>query len=121
MTPDEPAPAGSGGKGNLFADLPATLTAERFDELLRGAGFRLERILSKGQRSPAGFWYDQPQAEWVLLLRGGAGLRLEGEPQVLELAPGDYLIIPAHCRHRVEWTATGEETVWLAIHYNAAP
>jgi cupin 2 domain-containing protein len=105
----------------LFAAIPPELPEERCDELLRGGAFRVERILSRGHSSPAGFWYDQPQAEWVVLLQGRAGLRFEGEERVIALAAGDHLDIPAHRRHRVEWTAVDEETVWLAIHYDAGP
>lgn len=78
---------------------------------------RIERILSRGHRSPEGFWYNQEQNEWVLLLKGRAGLSFEGQSGAVELAPGDYLNIPAHVRHRVAWTAEDEETIWLAVHY----
>ncbi len=101
---------------NIFADLPATLPDERFDQLLGGNDFRLERIVSTGQSTPAGQWYDQDHAEWVLVLRGSAQLQLEGEEAAVALGPGDYVLIPAHCRHRVEWTDACEPTVWLALH-----
>jgi len=78
---------------------------------------RIERILSRGHRSPEGFWYNQEQNEWVLLLKGRTGLSFEGQSGAVELAPGDYLNIPAHARHRVAWTAEDEETIWLAVHY----
>ena len=102
---------------NLFADLPADLAEERFEALLERTGLRIERIVSKGHASPPGFWYDQAQSEWVLLLQGSAGLRLDGHPEVLVLRPGDCLNIPAHLRHRVEWTDATVETIWLAVHY----
>ncbi|UBM23469.1 cupin [Pseudomonas sp. p1(2021b)] len=107
--------------GNLFCDLPplAAHSAERFDDLLRRPGLRIERIVSTGQASPPGFWYDQPEGEWVLLLSGSAGLRLADEAQVRTLHPGDHLDIPPHCRHRVEWTEAGAATVWLAVFYDA--
>ena len=96
--------------------------AEVFEELFSGAGpFRVERIVSRGQSSPEGFWYDQDEHEWVLLLKGAARLRLEGREEPVELGPGDTLVLPARCRHRVEWTAENEETVWLAIHFSAEP
>ncbi|MCG8543778.1 MAG: cupin domain-containing protein, partial [Alphaproteobacteria bacterium] len=76
----------------------------------------LERILSTGHATPAGEWYDQPRAEWVVVLRGRAGLRFEDEETVRTLNPGDHLLIPAHARHRVEWTSDTEPTVWLALH-----
>lgn len=102
--------------GNLFADLPSKLTEERFEALLEQRGLTLERIVSTGQATPPGEWYDQPRDEWVVLLKGAAGLLFEGEPAERKLKPGDYLFIPAHARHRVEWTSPSETTVWLALH-----
>jgi len=93
---------------------------EWVDDLLQRPGLRIERIVSSGQCSPPGFWYDQPEGEWIVLLSGGAGLRLEHEAHTRLLAPGDCLDIPAHCRHRVEWTAPGTHTVWLAVFYSSA-
>ncbi|MFV3383445.1 cupin [Pseudomonas sp. NY15354] len=106
---------------NLFIDLPPfdPHAAEQFDALLNRPGIRIERIVSSGQASPPGFWYDQAEGEWVLLLSGSAGLRLEHEPQARLLRPGDHLDIPAHCRHRVEWTEAGIATVWLAVFYGS--
>lgn len=104
-----------GGTRNLFADLPAELPDELIETLVESKSVRIERIVSHGHASPAGFWYDQPQAEWVVLLQGAARLRFED--QLVELRPGDWIHIPAHRRHRVEWTAAGEPTVWLAVHY----
>lgn len=106
--------------GSLYA-LPQVLEEERFDTLEEGAGWRLERIVSHGQASPEGFWYDQPQDEWVVLLRGRAALRFAGEAGLRELGPGDWVAIPAGCRHRVEWTAEAEPTVWLALHTAPGP
>ena len=102
---------------NILADLPTKLPDERFDELLCGGGFRLERIVSTGQATPAGQWYDQDHAEWVLVLRGSAELQFEGEAEAVQLGPGDYVLIPAHCRHRVQWTDPCDPTVWLAVHF----
>jgi cupin 2 domain-containing protein len=104
---------------NLFADLAASREAEQFTDLLAVPGLRLERIVSLGQATPPGEWLDQDRAEWVILLRGAAGLLFEGEASVRDLKPGDYVTIPAHCRHRVEWTTPDEPTVWLALHYAA--
>jgi cupin 2 domain-containing protein len=103
--------------GNLLADLPATLAEEELRTLLTTPDLRVERIVSTGQASPPGFWYDQDWAEWVLVLSGQAALFIEGEaaPRVLE--PGSYVHLPAHCRHRVEWTSTDTPTVWLAVHH----
>lgn len=104
---------------NLFANLPASAQQdEQFAELLKRPGLRIERIVSTGQASPPGFWYDQPEGEWVLLLQGAAGIRFADAPQALALAPGDFLEIVPHRRHRVEWTDPNLATVWLAIHYS---
>lgn len=102
--------------GNLFAKLTPPASEERFEALLETDGVTLERIVSTGQATPPGDWYDQPLAEWVVLLKGAAGLRFEDETEVRELRPGDYVLIPAHARHRVEWTSETEPTVWLALH-----
>lgn len=101
---------------NLFAALPASSPEELFATLLDRPGLRIERIVSYGHASPEGFWYDQPQGEWVALLTGWAKLRFED--RVVELRPGDYLDIPAHTRHRVEATSSDEPAVWLAVHYD---
>ena len=101
---------------NIFDGVDIPSVAERFDALLERPGLRVERIVSHGQMSPPGFWYDQPQDEWVIVLHGAARLELEGEPEC-HLSPGDHVLIPAHCRHRVAWTADGEPTVWLAVHF----
>jgi len=102
---------------NMYADVPGTLPEERFDELIRGGPFRLERIISTGHVTPAGQWYDQEHDEWVVVLRGAARLRFEHEAELVSLRPGDSVLIPAHRRHRVEWTDPREPTVWLALHF----
>lgn len=107
-------------RGNLFASLPAGGTDEVVEALLEGGGFTLERIVSTGQGTPAGQWYDQERSEWVVLLRGSAALRFEGAAAPLVMAPGDWIEIPARCRHRVEWTDPSGPTVWLALHHRPA-
>jgi cupin 2 domain-containing protein len=102
---------------NLFADLPSQLPEELVTRLLDVPRFRVERIVSHGHASPPGVWYDQEENEWVLVVKGAAQLLLEGEKQAVEMKPGDSLNIPAHQRHRVEWTTPDEPTIWLAIHY----
>ena len=104
------------GGGNLFARVPRGSADEDIAVLLTTPNVRIERIVSTGQASPPGFWWDQEWAEWVVLLTGGAGLRFESETELRELKPGDCLHIPAHARHRVEWTHPSEPTVWLAVH-----
>ncbi len=101
--------------GNLFAAIATGGPDERFDLLAQSPGARIERIISTGQASPPGFWYDQPEDEFVLLLSGAARLRLEMDNRILDLKPGDWIDIPARCRHRVEATQADPPTVWLAV------
>ena len=103
---------------NLFKQLPrSTEKNEQFSELLKQPGLRIERIVSTGQASPPDFWYDQPGGEWVLLIQGEAKLRFADEAEARHLQAGDYLDIAARRKHRVDWTPSGEITIWLAIHY----
>ena len=104
--------------GNLFAGLPTEPeAAERIETLLARPGVRIERIVSTGQASPSGFWYEQADAEWVVLLAGEALLRFEDESEARRLRAGDWLLIEAMRRHRVEWTTPATPTVWLAVHH----
>jgi len=103
--------------GNLFADIPDTLPSELLTPLVATPDLRIERIVSRGHASPPGFWYDQPRAEWVIVLAGSAGIAFEGEASPRRLTRGDHLHIPAHTRHRVAWTDANEPTIWLAVHY----
>lgn len=105
---------------NLFADLPPQLPAELVTVLLQAADLRIERIVSHGHASPDGFWYDQDRAEWVIVLAGSGRILFEGEELPVRMGPGDFVNIPAHKRHRVEWTTPDEPTVWLAVHYGEA-
>lgn len=102
--------------GNLLAAAPAALPEELFETLLERPGCRIERIVSRQHATAPGEWYDQERDEWVLLVQGAAGLQIEGRDGLLELGPGDYLLLPAHCRHRVAWTAQDGDTIWLALH-----
>ena len=88
-------------KSNLLDNLPGGLPEEFIETICSGGRFRIERIVSRGHSSPEGFWYDQAEDEWVVLLSGRARLSFEAGESV-ELSPGDYLDIPAHCRHRVD-------------------
>lgn len=101
---------------NIFRDISRRAASEQVEALFARPGLRIERIVSTGQASPPGFWYDQPQDEWVIVLRGGAGLLVEGEAE-RTLGPGDFAFLPARRRHRVVWTAADEPTVWLAVHF----
>lgn len=110
------------GTGNLFDALPGGVAAsEIFDTLLAAPGLRIERIVSTGQASPPGFWYEQDEAEWVLVLQGQAILRFEDEAVPRALGRGDFVCIAARRRHRVEWTSPDVPTVWLAIHHRVPP
>ena len=102
--------------GNLFEDIPAHLPDELTETLLHAAHVRIERVVSQGHASPPEFWYDQDEHELVFVLQGSARLRLETE--LVELAAGDWINIPAHQKHRVEWTAPDQPTIWLAIFYD---
>lgn len=103
---------------NLFSNLPATMSDELMTTLLEAPDLRIERIVSCGQASPEDFWYDQDQHEWVIVLRGAARLQLESE--TFEMMAGDFVNIPAHKRHRVEWTDPEQLTIWLAVFYGPA-
>jgi cupin 2 domain-containing protein len=89
---------------------------ELFETLHEAAGTHVQRIVSWGQASPEGFWYDQEQDEFVLLVSGAARLRFEDETHARSLTAGDYLLIPAHRKHRVDWTDPDQPCVWLAVH-----
>ena len=111
------AGAGKVLSGNLFSALPSELLEEEFSMLLSAPNVRIERIVSRGHASPPGFWYDESEAEWVILLAGSAGLLIEGEEAPRRLDPGDYLHLPAHTRHRVAFTDPQRPTVWLAVYH----
>lgn len=100
---------------SLFADLPEPGGEEEVTVLLERPGLRLERIVSHGQASPPGFWYDQAEGEWVMVLRGRARLRLAVEDEDRALGPGDHIYLAPHLKHRVAWTAPDEPTIWLAL------
>ena len=103
--------------GNLFADIRPAQADEAATTLAERPGAVVERIVSTGQASPEGFWYDQNWTEWVVVLAGEAGLSIEGEAGPRTLRPGDWLELPAGLRHRVDWTASHRPTVWLAVHW----
>jgi cupin 2 domain-containing protein len=100
---------------NLFDDLLARTDGEDFTELLSREDVRIERIVSTGQSTPPDKPHRQGHDEWVLILAGSVGLRIEGEGE-RNLRAGDYVLIEAHRSHWVTWTATDEPTIWLAIH-----
>ncbi len=104
---------------NIFSSLAQTsvngLELKELSEiLLDHPNLTIERIVSNGQHSPQGFWYDQAKDEWVILLTGKA--ELEFEDSVINLQAGDYIFIPAHHKHRVNSTSSNPNCIWLAIH-----
>jgi cupin 2 domain-containing protein len=104
-------------KNNFFQNIPE-ITEELIEQVSGNKKVKIERIVSRGHCSDADLWYDQQQNEWVILLKGEAGLEIKGEKDEIILKPGDYLLIPAHKEHRVAWTSKDEDTVWLAVHYD---
>ena len=108
---------------NLFrlpSSLPGPEDDESVDILSRVNDVRVERIVSTGQASPPGFWYDQDEDEWVARLSGDARLRYE-DGSVLSLNAGDFLVIPAHVRHRIDGTSRESPCIWLAFFRKKAP
>ena len=102
-------------RDNIFSTIPTGLTGELTELIAHNSSIRIERIISKGHKSADGFWYDQNEDEWVTILKGAARLQLENNAEEVALSPGDHMLIPAHTKHRVRWTAPDEETIWLAI------
>lgn len=106
--------------GHFFHDAASGLPDEIVEVMLAGGDVRIERIVSHGQASPPGHWYDQDEDEWVMLLEGAATLRFEDGDNLLQMTPGMHVHIPAHARHRVERTAPGRRSLWLAVFYRGA-
>ncbi len=100
---------------NIFESIPANLEAEVFEDIIKSSSIRVERIISKGQSTPADSWYDQEEHEWVMVIEGRAVLEFENG--LITLNKGDYINIPAHCKHKVHWTDPDHITLWLAIFY----
>jgi cupin 2 domain-containing protein len=103
--------------GNLHDNIPGVLPVEMIETLAAGRNVRIERIVSRGHRSAPGFWYDQEEDEWVLVVKGQARLMFETGSRKVHLREGMYIHIPAHERHRVEWTTEDGDTIWLAVFY----
>jgi len=105
---------------NLFDGIPEVLNNELFQTLAERDNIRIERIVSDGQATADGEWYDQAHDEWVILLSGSAGLLIDSDSTPRSLKPGDHVMIPAGCRHRVAWTDPDKKTVWLAVHFGGS-
>ncbi|MEI6563715.1 MAG: cupin domain-containing protein [bacterium] len=104
-------------KKNLLKNIPRSLPEELIEVLCQSGEMWVERIVSRGHSSPEGFWYDQDDHEFLVLVKGRACLKIEGRTESMVLEPGDWTNIQAHVRHRVEWTTPDEDTVWLAVYY----
>ncbi|MFC1485671.1 cupin domain-containing protein [Candidatus Latescibacterota bacterium] len=102
---------------NIFSDISDNLPDELIEVISENQNIKIERIVSRGQKSLHDFWYDQDKNEFVFLVRGEAKLRFEDEDKIVLMKEGDYVIIKAHKRHRVEWTSPEEDTIWLSVHY----
>ncbi len=101
---------------NIFENVPQELKKELFQTLAENNNIRIERIISRGQITPENKWYNQNENEFVILLKGEAELLFEnGEKE--KLRSGDYLIIPAHRKHRVVYTSKNPECIWLTVFY----
>ena len=105
---------------NLFQEIPPPRGEEFFETLVKTEEVEIERIVSIGHTAPAEGWFEADRTEWVALLQGAARLEFD-DGRVLRLGPGDWLEIPAGCKHRVAWTDPDRETVWLAVHYRQSP
>lgn len=102
---------------NILADIPAQLPEELFTRLLQTDQLHIERIVSRGHANAKDEWYDQADDEWLILIQGKASLEFAGQTEFKTLKAGDYLLIPAHCRHRVEWTDPDKDSIWLTVHF----
>ncbi|SER18413.1 cupin 2 domain-containing protein [Nitrosomonas sp. Nm51] len=102
--------------GNIFASIPPDLDDELFEVLISSDSVIIEKIVSRGHQSPESGWYDQNKNEWVLVLRGSARLMFDDHTEV-SLETGDFIHIPSHKKHRVSWTDSDRETIWLAVHF----
>ena len=102
---------------NIFENIPDDVSKEVTKKIFESGKVRLEKIISKGHSSPKGFWYDQEENEWVIILKGKAKLLFEDETESVILSEGDFINIPSHKKHRVEWTDASVYTIWLAVFY----
>lgn len=99
--------------GNIYQGISTAGEEEQFDLLMKGKHYRIDRIVSSGHSSPQGFWYDQEDDEWIMLIQGEATLEIEGE--LKQMKAGDYLFLPKNCKHRVEKTSIEPACIWLCF------
>ncbi|MCG2838443.1 cupin domain-containing protein [Photobacterium sp. WH77] len=100
---------------DVFSDIPDNLPEELFQTLINTSDVRIERIISRGHQTPPDEWYDQNEDEWVMVIQGAAELAFDDGRLPVRLREGQSIYLPAHCRHRVSWTAPGANTIWLAV------
>jgi cupin 2 domain-containing protein len=105
---------------NVYENIPPVLPAELLETLWKTSNVRVERIVSRGHASAEGFWMDQAWDEWVIVLKGSASIRFAHESAPIVLCPGDSIHIPPHKLHRVDWTDSEDDTIWLAVHVKAS-
>ena len=101
---------------NIFNNIPTQLSQELFQDIISKDGIKIQRIVSQGAITQDDKWFNQENDEWVIVLQGKATLSFEDDSDI-KLSIGDYILIPAHKKHKVSWTSSDEQTVWLAIHY----
>ena len=117
--------------GNLFEARFDPESPEWMENLFGVVGARVERIVSSGQATPAGEWLSQDWTEWVALLSGAAGLRIEGDPsshpvwrdEIAALRCTERLVrIARQTRARIHvlHISTAEEIVFLEQHKDVA-
>lgn len=104
-------------KASILANIPDKMPEEIIETIISSENVTIERIISKGHTSSEGFWYDQEKNEWVMVIQGMAKIRFESEQKPVMMKAGDHMHIPAHSRHRVEWTDPACLTIWIAVHY----
>lgn len=101
---------------NFFEHIDFDNNKEIIDILHNKNNIRIERIISNGQTSPETFWYDQEENEWLIVLDGEAEIEYFDSSTIF-LQTGDYLLIPAHKKHRVKYTQSDANTLWLAFFF----
>lgn len=101
-------------KKNIFKNIPASMHSEITEILALKGSVRFERIVSTGQVSPEGFFYDQDEDEFVIVVKGKSVMSFSNGSKIT-LNEGDYFNIPKGLKHRVDFTEN--PTVWLAVFY----
>lgn len=106
---------------NILADIPEQLPQELFTSLISNEQLEIKRIVSRGHANKNDEWYDQAHDEWLILLQGEATLEFAGQAEIKKLRAGDYMLIPAHSKHRVAWTAPDIDSIWLVVNFESIP